>query len=654
MATQNPLWIPSQTNTNLSRFQTHLEQKFGASFSDYSAFHSFSVLEFESFWMEWLTYSGLLLHQIPIKTLEGGEHFSNSKWFPGANYNFAENLLEKGSFDAEAIVFYGEDGSVKRLTYQELKQEVKKLQKHLISLGVTKGDRVVGLVPNAPIATIGMLATTSLGAIWASASPDFGVKGILDRFEQVLPKVLISVESYSFKGKQISILDTLEEVTNALASNPKSVYKQTIVYDFIEPITDFRKIKHPIRYQSLPTVEGKEPISYTSISFSDPVYIMFSSGTTGLPKCIVQGGGVLLNHTKELSLHCNLSKGDKLFYYTTCGWMMWNWSQSVLALGATLYQFDGNPFYPSWETLWSMAEKESIQVFGTSAKYLSVLEEGNISIKEKYSLPKLKVILSTGSPLPISGFEYVYKNIKSDVQLSSISGGTDLNGCFALGNPNLPVYAGQIQCKGLGMDVQVFDDMGKSVVGERGELVCPTPFPSMPLFFWNDESGAKYKSAYFETYDNIWCHGDFASITVEQGVIIYGRSDATLNPGGVRIGTADIYSVVSKISEIKDSVIIGQEFKDDVRVVLFVVLAEGVSLEEGLIKKIKEQIKKETSPRHVPAIILTVPEIPYTVNGKKVEIAVKQTVAGLEVKNKNALANPNALDFFKNRKELME
>lgn len=654
MATQNPLWIPSQSATNLSRFQTHLEQKFGKPLSDYSSLHSFSVLEFESFWMEWLTYSGILLHQKPKKTLERGEHFSNSKWFPGAIYNFAENLLEKGSFDAEAIVFYREDGSVERITYQELKREVKKLQKHLISLGVTKGDRVVGLVPNAPIATIGMLATTSLGAIWASASPDFGVKGILDRFEQVLPKVLISVESYLFKGKQISIVDTLEEVTHALASNPKSVFKQTIVSDFIKPLSDFGKIKYPFRYQTLPRVEGEDPIFYTSISFSDPVYIMFSSGTTGLPKCIVQGGGVLLNQTKELALHCNLSKGDRFFYYTTCGWMMWNWSQSVLALGATLYQFDGNPLYPSWETLWSMAEKESIHVFGTSAKYLSVLEEEGISIKSKYALPDLKVILSTGSPLPVSGFEYVYEKIKTDVQLSSISGGTDLNGCFALGNPNLPVYAGQIQCKGLGMDVQVFDDMGKSVVGEKGELVCPSPFPSMPLFFWNDESGAKYKSAYFETYDNIWCHGDFASITEEQGVIIYGRSDATLNPGGVRIGTADIYSVVSKISEIKDSVIIGQEFKDDVRVVLFVVLAEGVSLEEGLIKKIKEQIKKETSPRHVPAIILTVPEIPYTVNGKKVEIAVKQTVAGLEVKNKNALANPNALDFFKNRKELME
>ncbi|MCG6150636.1 acetoacetate--CoA ligase [Leptospira bandrabouensis] len=652
MATQNILWTPHSKDTNLSRFSGHLESKFGKSFSDYVSFHKYSVDEYESFWKEWLTYSEFKLHKEPEKTIELGHHFSKSNWFPGALYNFAENLLEVGNPNDLALVFYSEDGKIQKLNYTELKNEVLKLQKHLISLGVKKGDRVVGLVPNAPISTIGMLATTSLGAIWSSASPDFGVRGILDRFEQINPKVLISVESYLFKGKKISITDKLEEVSLQLKNTNHSEFKQTLIYDFVEPIKDFGKIQLPYRYADITAVNSSDTISYTSISFSDPVYIMFSSGTTGLPKCIVQGGGVLLNHTKELSLHCNVSKHDRFFYYTTCGWMMWNWSQSVLALGATLYQFDGNPFHPSWETLWSMAEKESIKVFGTSAKYLSVLEEEKISIQSKYHLLELKVILSTGSPLPNSGFRYVYENIKKDVQLSSISGGTDLNGCFALGNPNLPVFEGQIQCKGLGMDVQVFDDMGKSVMNQKGELVCPTPFPSMPLFFWNDESGAKYKSAYFETYDNIWCHGDFASITAENGLVIYGRSDATLNPGGVRIGTADIYSVVSTIPEVKDSVIIGQEYKDDVRVVLFVVTAPGVTLDESLIKKIKDRIKLETSPRHVPALILSVPEIPYTVNGKKVEIAVKQTVAGLEVKNKNALANPNSLEFFKDRKEL--
>ncbi|TGK49980.1 acetoacetate--CoA ligase [Leptospira kanakyensis] len=652
MATQNILWTPHSKETNLSRFLGHLETKFNKSFSDYVSLHKFSVDEYQSFWKEWLSYSGFKLHREPEKTMETGTHFSKSSWFPGALYNFAENLLEVGNPNDVSLVFYSEDGQIQRLTYSELKIEVLKLQKHLYALGVIKGDRVVGLVPNAPISTIGMLATTSLGAIWSSASPDFGVRGILDRFEQIQPKVLISVESYLFKGKKISIVDKLEEVSNKLTNVINSEFKQTLVYDFVEPIQDFGKIKFPFHYKEIGSVNPGEKLTYTSIGFSDPVYIMFSSGTTGLPKCIVQGGGVLLNHTKELSLHCNLSKQNRFFYYTTCGWMMWNWSQSALALGATLYQFDGNPFHPSWETLWSMAEKESIQVFGTSAKYLSVLEEEKVSVQSKYSLVDLKVILSTGSPLPNSGFRYVYENIKKDVQLSSISGGTDLNGCFALGNPNLPVFEGQIQCKGLGMDVQVFNDMGKSVENEKGELVCPTPFPSMPLSFWNDESGAKYKSAYFETYDNIWCHGDFASITPENGLVIYGRSDATLNPGGVRIGTADIYSVVSTIPEVKDSVIIGQEYKDDVRVILFVVTADGVSLDDVLVKKIKEKIKLETSPRHVPALILSVPEIPYTVNGKKVEIAVKQTVAGLEVKNKNALANPNSLDYFKNRKEL--
>ncbi|XDD53879.1 acetoacetate--CoA ligase [Leptospira sp. WS4.C2] len=652
MATQNILWTPHSKVTNLSRFQGHLETRLAKSFSDYVSFHKFSVDESDLFWKEWLSYSGFKLHKEPEKTLDRGSHFSKSLWFPGAFYNFAENLLETGNPNDLALVFYSEDGQIQRLTYSELKQEVLKLQKHLISLGVKKGDRVAGLLPNAPIATIGMLATTSLGAIWSSASPDFGVRGILDRFEQINPKILISVESYFFKGKQISIIDKLEEVSIQLVNTANSEFKQTLLYDFVEPIKDFGKIQLPCRYSKLALANSSEVISYTSIGFSDPVYIMFSSGTTGLPKCIVQGGGVLLNHTKELSLHCNVSKQDRFFYYTTCGWMMWNWSQSVLALGATLYQYDGNPFHPSWKTLWSMAEKEAINVFGTSAKYLSVLEEEKINVKSEYQLPELKIILSTGSPLSNSGFRYVYENIKKDVQLSSISGGTDLNGCFALGNPNLPVFEGQIQCKGLGMDVQVFDDMGKSVENQKGELVCLTPFPSMPLSFWNDDTGAKYKSAYFETYDNIWCHGDFASISPENGLVIYGRSDATLNPGGVRIGTADIYSVVSTIPEVKDSVIIGQEYKDDVRVVLFVVTTDGVILDESLIKKIKERIKVETSPRHVPSLVLSVPEIPYTVNGKKVEIAVKQTVAGLEVKNKNALANPNSLDYFKNRKEL--
>ncbi|MCZ8342626.1 MAG: acetoacetate--CoA ligase [Leptospira sp.] len=646
------LWTPKSNQTNLHQFQKFVESRTNLNFSSYLQFHSFSTREFESFWKLWAEYSQFRFIQAPNQVFLAGKEFQNSKWFPDASYNFSENLLEVGDSDSLALVFLSEGGQKVQLTYRELKREVLRLQKHLVSLGVGRGDRVCGLVPNAPISTIGMLATTSLGAIWSSASPDFGVRGILDRFEQINPKILLTVDGYTFKGKEISILKTVEEVSNRLRNQTQSVFQQTIVFGFLNENPTLGSISYPMAFEQIPIPPITESLTYTSIGFSDPVYIMFSSGTTGLPKCIVQGGGVLLNHTKELFLHCNLSKGQKLFYYTTCGWMMWNWSQSVLALGATLYQFDGNPFYPSWEVLWKYAEEESIDVFGTSAKYLSVLSDENRNIKSKYSLPSLNVILSTGSPLSTEGFRYIYDHVKTEVQLSSISGGTDLNGCFALGNPNLPVIEGEIQCLGLGMDVQVYNEEGKPVLEEKGELVCPTPFPSMPLYFWNDPSGEKYKSAYFSTYPNVWCHGDFVMVTKHSGLIVYGRSDATLNPGGVRIGTADIYSVLQNLPEVSDSVIIGQEYKNDVRVILFCVLRAGEILTEDLIEKIKSKIKNETSPRHVPSLIFEVPEIPYTVNGKKVEIAVKQTIAGETVKNKNALANPNSLDYFLKFKNL--
>lgn len=652
MADSSILWSPKTHETNLTLFQNYVQSIEKINFDSYQNFHNYSVKNFESFWRHWAHFSGFRFRQKANSTFTASTRFQDSKWFVGSTYNFAENLLERGEPEAKAIVFLSESGIKTEITYRELKKEVLKLQTHLKKLGVGKGDRVCGLVPNAPISTIGMLATTSLGAVWSSASPDFGVRGILDRFEQIQPKVLITVDGYTFKGKEISILSTVEEVSSRLQIVGNGNFLETILFGFLNPKFDVGKICSPKSYADLILPPESESIQYTPIEFSDPVYIMFSSGTTGLPKCIVQGGGVLLNHTKELFLHCNLSFGQKLFYYTTCGWMMWNWSQSVLALGGTLYQFDGNPFYPTWEVLWKFADEESIDVFGTSAKYLSVLAEEGKSIKSKYNLQNLKVILSTGSPLSNVSFQYVYENIKSDVQLSSISGGTDLNGCFALGNPNLPVHIGEIQCLGLGMDVQVFDDSGQPVLEEKGELVCPTPFPSMPLYFWNDIDGSKYKSAYFERYSNIWCHGDYVEITKNKGLIVYGRSDATLNPGGVRIGTSDIYSVVQTIPEVLDSVIIGQEYNNDVRVILFVVLRENESLTEDLIQKIKLKIKSDTSPRHVPSLIFEVPEIPYTVNGKKVEIAVKQTIAGIEVKNKNALSNPKSLDYFVKFKEL--
>jgi len=460
----------------------------------------------------------------------------------------------------------------------------------------------------------------------------------------------LTVDSYLFKGKKISILEKVIEVSNRLGdSNPE--YKATLISSFLGDSFSLDSIRYPIRYEEI--LESKSPLIYTPITFQDPVYIMFSSGTTGLPKCIVQGAGVLLNQTKELALHCNLTKNDKLFYYTTCGWMMWNWSQATLALGATLYQFDGNPFYPNWQTLWDWSNKENINIFGTSAKYLSVLESEKAEPINHFNLESLKIILSTGSPLFPSGFRYVYSNIKKDVQLSSISGGTDLNGCFALGYPELPVFEGELQCIGLGMDVKVFSEDGLAIEQEKGELVCLKPFPSMPLYFWNDPDRKKYKSAYFDRFENIWCHGDFAEITTNGGMVIHGRSDATLNPGGVRIGTADIYSVVETFAEIADSVIIGQEWKDDVRVILFLKMAPNHMLDDELKSKVKDKIKNQTSPRHVPSLVLEVKDIPYTVNGKKVEIAVKQTVLGQVVKNQNALANPEALVYFANRKELL-
>ncbi len=646
-----PLWKPNHFQTSLSSFQNYIETKYHLTFGDYSDLHHWSVTNLAVFWKEWAEYSKFDFLKRGEGVLQTAEAFWENKWFSGYELNFAKNLLEKGKEEDLAIVFLREDGFKQSITFSELKKQVANLATYLKSVGVKKGDCVCGLVPNAPIATIGMLATTSLGAIWSSASPDFGVKAILDRFEQIAPKILLSVDCYLFKGKKISILDKLREVSIRLSSTNKD-YASTIIFSFLNEPFDLDHIISPILYSDLP--ESKRQLDYTAITFSDPVYIMFSSGTTGLPKCIVQSAGVLLNHTKELSLHCNLKAKEKIFYYTTCGWMMWNWTQSALALGATICQFDGNPFSPDWKVLWQWVEEDQIPIFGTSAKYLSVLESEEAKPGKLFNLSSLRTVLSTGSPLFASGYRYVYENIKKDLQLSSISGGTDLNGCFALGNPNLPVFEEEIQCIGLGMDVHVLNEKGSSVKQEKGELVCKQPFPSMPLFFWNDPNGSKYKSAYFERFPNIWCHGDFAEITANQGMIIYGRSDATLNPGGVRIGTSDIYSVVEAIPEIADSVIIGQDWKEDVRIVLFVKLKAGNILTDKLISIIKNKIKMETSPRHVPSLVLEVPEIPYTVNGKKVEIAVKQTVQGIEVKNKNTLANPNSLDVFKNFNALKE
>ncbi|WCL50305.1 acetoacetate--CoA ligase [Leptospira sp. GIMC2001] len=669
---QIPLWSPNHSNVTKSQltiFQKALESSIGKKFSNYHELWKWSTEHVEDFWQYWAEYSGLIFQKEAKSTWTLSENFYDTEWFPGSEINFAENLLRRFTEDQDrvAIHFQPESSTVPAsdLTRRDVLHEVKRLQDFLIASDIIKGDRIAGILPNSPVSILSMLATTSLGAIWSSASPDFGTKGLLDRFQQIDPKILILCDGYFFKGKKISCLAKWKEILDSLPSVEKIVIWNfteqdkaldlSSIQEWTESSVHANGSKHSkeiILWNEIPSPSDKNPgesieIQYTPIHFNDPVYIMYSSGTTGLPKCIVQGPGVLLNHTKELILHTDLVEDESITYYTTCGWMMWNWVASSLYIGSRLCIFDGNPFYPDWRFLWEWIDREKIHVFGISAKYLTVLDSEKVDPKSEFKLQSLRAILSTGSPLPASGFEFVYNRIKSDIQLSSISGGTDLNGCFALGNPTLPVYSAEIQCRGLGMAVHVYNDDGQSVLEEKGELVCEKPFPSMPLYFWKDKDRTKYKDAYFSRFENIWCHGDFAEITATDGMIIYGRSDATLNPGGVRIGTADIYNIIETFEEIQDSVIIGQDYQDDVRIVLFVKMKSNYTFSEELVSKIKKTIRDQVSPRHMPAIVLPVTDIPYTVNGKKVELAVKNIVEGKEVKNANALSNPECLAQYR-------
>ena len=648
-----PLWTPTaerKESANITKFAHWLKDRGAVDAESYQALHQWSVTQPEKFWDAVWDYTGVIGEKGSDRVLLDGDKMPGAQWYPDAKLNFAENLLRTVD-EKVAIVSRLENGERHVLSYAELYQKVAQLAAALRAAGVVANDRVAAFMPNVAETVVGMLATASIGAIWSSCSPDFGINGVMDRFGQIQPKVLFAC-GYFYNGKTIDSLPRIAEILGKIDSIEKLV---------LVPVTH-RSVPQDLNIETLPKVvlfddflikENTPGLVFEQTPFSHPLYIMYSSGTTGVPKCIVHSaGGTLLQHLKEHTFHVDLNFDDVLFYFTTCGWMMWNWLASGLARDATLVLYDGSPFYPEPKALIDMVDEEGISIFGTSAKYIAALEKAGVTPKNSHQLTDLKAILSTGSPLSHESFNYVYRDIKSDLCLSSISGGTDILSCFVLGCPTLPVYAGQLQCRGLGMAVEIWDDNGKHIEQKKGELVCIKPFPSMPVGFWNDPEEQKYRSAYFEQYPNIWAHGDYAEITEEGGVIIHGRSDAVLNPGGVRIGTAEIYRQVEKVEEVLDSICIGQEWDDDVRVVLFVVLREGIHLTDQLKQKIRQTIRANTTPRHVPAKLIQVADIPRTISGKIVELAVRQVVHGQKVKNTDALANPQALALFRELEEL--
>ena len=638
------VWIPSQDqilNSNLKKFTEFVEENTGKHFKSYDELHHFSISnpEFWRFIIEFCKVEGEW--NGPIYE---GENIFSAKWFPQSKLNFAENMLKNRS-DNEALIFRCEDRISKTLSFAELYNQVSKTAQHLKELGVTKGDRVAGFLPNFAGSIVAMLATASVGAIWSSCSPDFGEQGVIDRFGQIEPKVLFCVDGYFYNGKTHNCLDKIKSFTARLPS-----LKQVVIFDYASLSNII--INNSISYQEILENYEEIEIGFERVGFDHPLYIMYSSGTTGVPKCIVHGhGGTLVQHLKEHQLQTNISSGDRVFYFTTCSWMMWNWLVSALGTGASVMLYDGSPTYPDNTVLWQFADEEQFSHFGTSAKYIETLMKNDVNPSAIFKLSNLKVICSTGSPLSAECYDYIYNNV-GYVHLASISGGTDIVSCFVLGVPTIPVRRGEIQGAGLGMAVEIWDDSGRVNRGERGELVCTKPFPSRPVKFWNDIDGKKYHAAYFDRFEGVWAHGDFAEQTPDGGYIIYGRSDATLNPGGVRIGTAEIYRQVDRVKEVLESIVIGQVWGSDTRIVLFVKLREGTNLTETLLDTIKKLIKENCTSRHVPSKILQVEDIPRTKSGKIVEIPVRDIVHGREVKNKEALANPEALDYFRDRPEL--
>jgi acetoacetyl-CoA synthetase len=648
-----PMWQPSQARaeaTQIHGLMQRLNNTHALSLSGYEAMRAWSVEHIAEFWRAVWDDLDIIHSAPPTRIVDDPRALPGATWFEGARLNFSENLLRYRD-DRPALVFRGETMTESRtLTYAELYRETAKVAAGLRRFGVKPGDRVVGFLPNMPETVIAMLAAASLGAVWSSCSPDFGVKGVLDRFQRIEPTVLFTADGYTYNGKRFSSLEKVAGIFDALTSRPR-----VVVVPHLDKRAEIGSVPGAVHYQDFIVQDEALDIDFAQLPFDHPLYIMYSSGTTGLPKCIVQSaGGVLLNQLKEQKYHTDTTRDDNIFYFTTCGWMMWNWLVSALGLGATVTLFDGSPFYPDPSALWRLADQEKISIFGTSAKYIAALEKAGVKPRRDFDLSALKAILSTGSPLTEVSFDYVYTDIKADLCLSSISGGSDLNGCFVGGVPMAPVYRGEIQGRCLGMDVEAYNDKGEPVLNEMGELVCRQAFPSMPLCFWGDEDGSAYHAAYFEEFPGVWHHGDFIEINERGGVRITGRSDATLNPGGVRIGTAEIYRQVEPLDDIEDSLVVGQTWEDDVRVILFVKLRSGRELTRDLAKTIKRNIKENCTPRHVPSKIIAVDDIPYTISGKKVELAVRNLIHGRDVKNRDALKNPEALAHYKNLSELQE
>ncbi len=664
----NPvLWQPAATRIAASRItqlQRQIEAAAGVRFPDYRAFHRWSCDHPDAFWQAIWADAGIIAGMPPTAICNKSSKLREQQWFPGARLNFAENLLRHGG-DRLALISRHEQGRHCTLTHDQLREAVRRLAAQLRTHGIQPGDRIAGFMPNIAEAVVAMLATTSLGAIWSSCSPDFGSNGVLDRFGQIAPRMLFCADGYLYNGKEIDTLQRLREICAQLPSLEKIVvvaYRDAM--PVLDGLADAQRGVSAVHYHEYLADAPATPLAFTQLAFGHPLYILYSSGTTGVPKCIVHGaGGTLLQHAKELFLHTDLHEHDVFFYYTTCGWMMWNWLVSGLMTGATVVLYDGSPFAPTSSVLWDMAETEGITIFGTSAKYIAALEKSGTKPRATHALGKLRTILSTGSPLLHENFDYVYRDIKPDVCLSSISGGTDIVSCFVAGNPTLPVRRGELQCIGLGMDVDIVDDDGAHLASGKGELVCRAAFPSMPVFFWNDPDGANYTRAYFSRFDSkrfpqgIWAQGDYGELcahATHDGVIIHGRSDAVLNPGGVRIGTAEIYRQVEKVEEVVEAIACSQQWQGDERVVLFVVMRPGIMLDDNLREKIRNTIRANTTPRHVPAKIVQVPEIPRTLSGKLVELAVRNVIHNEPVKNTDALANPQSLTYFRGIPDLAE